>query len=101
MLEQARDEHRLLPEVERQSLHATHAEMGAYLLGIWSLPCTVVEAVANHHAPSRVSHPKLDAVAAVHIANALVREMDDSSLAVHEVPGALNQEYLDALGVSD
>ena len=63
-------------------------------------PCTVVEAVADHHASSLVSHPKLDAVAAVNIANALVREMDDSSVAVHEVPGALGRECLDALGIN-
>ena len=101
MLEQAREEHRMLPDVERQSLHATHAEMGAYLLGIWGLPCTVVEAVAYHHNPSGLSHPKLDSVAAVHIANALVREADSDSVAVHEVTGTLDPGYLEALGVTD
>lgn len=32
---------------------ATHAEVGAFLLGLWGLPFQVVEAVANHHAPER------------------------------------------------
>ena len=32
---------------------ATHAEVGAYLLGLWGLPFQIVEAVANHHAPER------------------------------------------------
>lgn len=31
----------------------THAEIGAYLLGLWGLPVQIVEAVANHHAPAR------------------------------------------------
>ena len=29
----------------------THAEVGAFLLGLWGLPFRIVEAVANHHAP--------------------------------------------------
>lgn len=38
-------------EVEREVLSITHAEVGAYLLGIWGLPLSIVDAVAYHHAP--------------------------------------------------
>jgi HD-like signal output (HDOD) protein/CheY-like chemotaxis protein len=38
---------------ERATWGATHAEIGAYLLGLWGLPFQIVEAVANHHAPER------------------------------------------------
>jgi HD-like signal output (HDOD) protein len=31
----------------------THAEIGAYLLGLWGLPIQLVRAVADHHAPER------------------------------------------------
>ncbi len=41
-------------EVEAERFPATHAEVGAYLLGVWGLPHAVVEAVANHHRPDRV-----------------------------------------------
>jgi HD-like signal output (HDOD) protein len=38
--------------------------IGAYLLGIWGLPLSVVEAVAHHHAPERMSESVLDVRAA-------------------------------------
>jgi HD-like signal output (HDOD) protein len=58
-------------EHERARLGVTHAEVGALLLDRWDLPHAVTEAVAHHHAPSRVVPQGLDAVAAVHAANAL------------------------------
>lgn len=36
-------------EAEFRVLGATHAEAGAYLLGLWGLPAPVVEAVKLHH----------------------------------------------------
>jgi len=47
---------------ERAQLQAdavTHAEAGAFLLGLWGLPYRIVEAVANHHAPLRNAHDRL------------------------------------------
>ena len=41
--------------VEREALGFTHAEAGAYLLGLWGLPFSIVEAVAFHHRPSTVA----------------------------------------------
>lgn len=35
--------------LEHELLGATHAEVGASLLGLWGLPFAVVEAVAGHH----------------------------------------------------
>jgi DNA-binding NarL/FixJ family response regulator len=61
-------------EVEREHLGVTHAEVGALLLDRWDLPHAVTEAVAHHHAPSRVVPDGLDAVAAVHAANALLAD---------------------------
>lgn len=40
-----------LIECERRTTGATHAQIGAYLLGLWGLPYSIVEAVALHHAP--------------------------------------------------
>lgn len=36
-------------QLEQEVLGATHAEVGACLLGLWGLPFTIVEAVAGHH----------------------------------------------------
>jgi len=40
-------------EAERRMWGTTHAEIGAYLLGLWGLPYAVVEAVAYHNAPGK------------------------------------------------
>jgi len=54
-------------EVERVLLGVSHAEVGAYLLGVWGLPVEIVEAVGYHHTPTLVGHLDraiVDAVAA-------------------------------------
>jgi HD-like signal output (HDOD) protein/CheY-like chemotaxis protein len=85
---------------EEKVLRVTHAEIGGYLLGLWGLPYTIIEAVANHHDPSRVDSGKFDMLAAVHVANALVHEVS-SGQAKSETVAALDTTYLDKLGVMD
>jgi CheY-like chemotaxis protein len=67
----ARQSGRQRHEVEREQLGITHAEVGALVLDRWDLPHAVTEAVAHHHLPARLVPQGLDAVAAVHAANAL------------------------------
>lgn len=47
----ARAERRPAFELELEELGVTHAEIGAYLLGLWGLPDPIVDAVAWHHHP--------------------------------------------------
>lgn len=42
---------RRVEEIERELLGLTHAQVGAYLLGLWGLPEQIVRAVAAHHDP--------------------------------------------------
>jgi HD-like signal output (HDOD) protein len=49
------------------------------LLGIWGLPYSVIEAVAYHHQPQRVSQSYFDVLAALTIAQSLVRADDGSA----------------------
>jgi hypothetical protein len=56
---------------ERQVVGASHAQIGAYLPGIWGLPHAVVEAVAHHHQPDRVSHVEFDVLGSLAIARSL------------------------------
>ncbi|QQR80250.1 MAG: HDOD domain-containing protein [Deltaproteobacteria bacterium] len=63
-------------EIEEKLMGVSHAEIGAYLLGIWGLPNPIVEAVANHHKPSRVPHSDMDIMGAVHVANYLAYVKD-------------------------
>jgi HD-like signal output (HDOD) protein len=59
-------------ESEYQSLGTSHAEMGGYLLGIWGLPNTIVEAVTFHHRPGIQAAAKPGLVTALHAANGLI-----------------------------
>lgn len=61
-----------LLEAEYQLFKVTHAEIGAYLLGMWGFSDSVIESVAYHHHPSQASGTSLSPLAAVHIANALL-----------------------------
>jgi HD-like signal output (HDOD) protein len=74
----------------------THAEVGAYLLGIWGLPYAVVEAVAYHHNPLAVRHKTFDVVDAVYVANILSQESPDVD---PKAPDKLDHTHLAHLGV--
>jgi HD-like signal output (HDOD) protein len=63
-----------LQEIEEKALGVTHAEVGAYLLGVWGLPYSVVEAVANHHHAERIIAP-IYSVSAITAISAAI--MDD------------------------
>jgi HD-like signal output (HDOD) protein len=53
-------------------LGVSHADLGAYLLGVWGLPWGIIDAVRHHHAPA----PDPDGTAMlVHVADALVHEL--------------------------
>jgi HD-like signal output (HDOD) protein len=67
-----------LHAAETSVIGASHAEIGAYLLGIWGLPYPVVEAVAFHHQPERVTQHEFDVLAALAIAHSIV-PTDDAS----------------------
>jgi HD-like signal output (HDOD) protein/CheY-like chemotaxis protein len=75
MVEQARASGRPLTDVETETLGLSHAEIGAYLLSIWGLPYTIVEAVAHHHCPQRAGSTSFDTVCAVHVGAALAEEL--------------------------
>jgi len=55
---------------ECQLLGCSHAQVAAYLFGVWGLPSTIVEAVAWHHDPAGSSSVKFSPLAAVHVASA-------------------------------
>jgi HD-like signal output (HDOD) protein/CheY-like chemotaxis protein len=79
-------------------LGVTHAEVGAYLLGLWGLPVPIVEAVAYHHTPQMVPPRGLDTVAIVHIADSLVSCLCPSP--VDGPSGGVDGSYIEAIGAT-
>jgi len=55
---------------EHELLGCSHAQVAAYLFGLWGLPSTIVEAVAWHHNPAGSLSVKFSPLAAVHVASA-------------------------------
>lgn len=60
-----------VPEAERELFGATHAEVGAAVLGSWGLPIDIVDVVLNHH-DLRRWQAHADVGAALHLAELLV-----------------------------
>lgn len=87
-----------LVEAEREAFGLSHAEVGAYLLGLWGIQGGVLEAVSLHHAPGDLRRAAFDPVLAVHIA-------DEFSRAASQHPvwegTTLDQPALEALGLMD
>jgi HD-like signal output (HDOD) protein/CheY-like chemotaxis protein len=61
-------------------LGCSHAQVAAYLFGLWGLPGTIVEAVAWHHDPSESLSVKFSPLAAVHVASAYHDEKSTARL---------------------
>jgi len=97
----AREEGRPLFVVEEELIGVSHAEVGAYLLSLWGLPYPVVEAVAHHHHPERVSQHRLDMITVVYLSNLLAHENSGEA----SPPALIHQEIdagiLDAVGMAD
>jgi putative nucleotidyltransferase with HDIG domain len=57
-------------EAEYEIFCTSHAEVGAYLLGLWGLPEVIIESVAFHHNPSGARSSSFSILTALHVANA-------------------------------
>ena len=88
-----------LPDAEKQVLGCTHAEVGAYLLGIWGLPHPIVESVAYHHRPAESIGDGFSALTAVHAADALAGPSQEDKV---DIPGPqMDMAYVDRLGLNE
>jgi HD-like signal output (HDOD) protein len=63
-------------EAEEELLGISHAEIGAYLLGLWGIPNLAVEAIAHHHRPTRIPYSGFDCTVALYVADLLAHEFD-------------------------
>jgi HD-like signal output (HDOD) protein len=89
-----RDGFRLI-EAELATFRVTHAEVGGYLLGLWGLPVSIVEAAVFHHHPDRCQTRTFAPLTSVHISNVLEHEAD------RQLSPRLDDEYLATTGVKD
>jgi HD-like signal output (HDOD) protein len=87
-----------LHEAEREIIGASNAQLGAYLLGLWGLPYSVIEAVAFRHAAGRIRQSRFDVLAALVTADGLVPQSDPAFARLSApVETAAGQAYLNSL----
>ncbi|MBI3445435.1 MAG: HDOD domain-containing protein [Magnetospirillum sp.] len=87
---------------ERSTLGASHAEVGGVLLGLWGFTDPVVEAVLYHHEPRRSERHSNSAnapLAAVHIAQHLIKPRPAGMEAKDFWARGLDMEYLNEIGI--
>lgn len=87
--------------LEQVRLGASHAEVGAYLVGLWGLPQEIVEATALHHLPSRGPQPVSgsDTVLAVHVAEAMLQDRED--VGIQAAKAGIDEPFLRDMGRLD
>ena len=86
-------------ELELEAFGTSHAEIGAYLMGLWNLETPIIEAIAFHHCPAKSASNQMGLLTAVHAANAL--DHKNNSEQPLESNLQLDHEYLDRLGISN
>ncbi|MFZ1624816.1 MAG: response regulator [Gammaproteobacteria bacterium] len=90
---------RFVERVEQEILQTTHADVGAYLLGIWGLTDTVVESVAFHESPGNAPTEGLGLPAIVHAADRLVHFPEQTDADCEEL--GLDTRCLDEFGMRE
>ncbi|MCX8155773.1 MAG: response regulator [Verrucomicrobiae bacterium] len=86
-----------LPEVEHKALGITHAEVGAYLMGLWGLPVQITEAIGFQYRPSSSANRGLNALTGLHVAQAIVGASHAHDSLQLSVP--LDEAYLRECGL--
>ena len=102
LLAEAQQTGQPLWDLENDFFGTSHAEIGAYLMGLWGLEYPVIEAIAYHHCPGKSLSNSTGLLTAVHFGDAFDRIRNNG----HDQKGGnkwrqLDRGYLDNLGLTD
>ena len=95
VLKLAIEENMPICQAEDKIIGTTHAEVGAYLLGLWNFPDEVIYALAFHHKPAQADTNNFSVLTAVHLANALENKTFPAKYKTTDV----DINYLEVLGL--
>jgi HD-like signal output (HDOD) protein len=95
VLKRVRSGETTLLAAEMEMLGCTHAEVAAYLFGLWGLPSSIIEGIAWHHRPSKSPKGGFCTVTTTHIASFYYDQHFPSTLNDHI---ELDTLYLERIG---
>ncbi len=84
---------------EREIYGYSHPEIGAYLLAVWGMPLSLVEAVLYHHAPWLASPDRLEVAGILRLADHILDARMDTPADTDE--SRQTESYLKALGLTE
>jgi len=93
IFKKSRAENIPLDQLEKEMFGATHAQIGAYLLGLWGIPENIINTVELHHNLSEDTAGRFSAVTALHLAQCLDPTENRAM--------RLDHDYLQRLGIDD
>ena len=96
ILDQAKAEGRPFHEVEYAVMGSSHAEIGAYLMGLWGFSESVIKGVSLHHRPENEGQNQPSVLTLVHAADCLEHQLTGDCGG--SAPPELCLEHLDAVG---
>jgi HD-like signal output (HDOD) protein len=86
-------------QAEKQIFGVSHAEVGAYLLGLWGLPEAIVQAIAFHHFPRGFVSKSFELCGIVHVAELMEHHEVHLPHGWDKLTGA-DEAYLESLGLT-
>ena len=86
---------------ESEVFGVTHAEVGAYLLGLWGFADSIVEAVQFHHFPTAELHMGFSPLTAVNFANSVVHYYRSKDSMGSDWLDCVDKEYFEEIGLID
>lgn len=85
-------------EVERRHIGTTHLAVSSYLLALWGLPDTIVEAIAHAYTPAASPSPESRPLTALHAALSLAGEIEWTPPWTR--CAAVDRDYLETIGLA-
>ncbi len=99
ILERVYEEKENIWDVEKNVLGTSHAEIGAYLLGLWGFTEDIIEAIIRHHKPEIFGDEPNSLITVLHLADSFAHHLDP---AIKEMAMTkLDLDYLKKINLAD
>ena len=95
----AKTGHLSIYEAESEIFGSGHGEVGAYLLGIWGLPDSLILSCAFHHMPMKHKDMSFNSLGVVHAANVFEHDANPNNHFIKK--SLIDEDYISMSGLSE